>query len=727
MTTPSIPGEPRPISHQPHALTLVLANRRLNPAADLNTLSRFGDEVWNLSPAIFESHSEGLSVNFGRLPEAYRQDVKRYTWHLLNSDAPYRLWHSSTPRISVRTAATAFRSFSVFVLWLSSHKIDRFADVTTEHLNQYLADILASDLTVMMKAVRLVEIPRFWSYRSLLPESVQLRVPVPWNGVEPRDLVGGGGGFKSNVNRTPRIDTATIEPLLMWSLQFVEKFAPDIIDAFAEYLTMWKKSPSLRNNPVRSPSRIWREAEGEVAAYLEQLARTSGALPGRRDSDGTLTVNWSHLARLFNTKESSFKQGRSSPNEHGLLRKMVEDSGLPVSERCPLKSPIRATFGGQPWMPHPIDYTEAKAMAQRLSTACYVTIAYLSGMRPGEVLNLERGCVHHDAANNIWTIAGRKFKGARDDSGEKVPEGIVRQDPWVVVESVARAVQILETIHDNQLLFPNSLHPYRRYRAAEQQRLGQCRSLQTMTHDVEDLIAWTNANADAIGARAQRIPPDSHGTISPQRFRRTLAWHIVRRPRGLIAGAIQYGHVQVQMTLGYSGTYDSGFPDERAFEEWLMQLENLADDHQRLQDGEHVSGPAAQTYVQRINAAHSKFAGRVLTNMRQARDLLGNPLLQVFPGRAMTCVFDQSKALCQTRSIEDDPRRTPDQDDCRRNCTNIAYTDRDIDVLSVEREALQGLLIESLAPSPRTKRLQSEIDRIGAILESHAQEANSHE
>ncbi len=32
----------------------------------------------------------------------------------------------------------------------------------------------------------------------------------------------------------------------------------------------------------------------------------------------------------------------------------------------------------------------------------------------------------------------------------------------------------------------------------------------------------------------------------------TLVWHIVRRPRGLVPGAIQYGHLHVQMTLGYA-------------------------------------------------------------------------------------------------------------------------------------------------------------------------------
>ncbi|MFG1710570.1 hypothetical protein ACFLIM_46130 [Nonomuraea sp. M3C6] len=33
-------------------------------------------------------------------------------------------------------------------------------------------------------------------------------------------------------------------------------------------------------------------------------------------------------------------------------------------------------------------------------------------------------------------------------------------------------------------------------------------------------------------------------------------------------------------------------------------------------------------------------------------DLLNNPLLQIHPGRAMVCVFDPDKALCQLARVE---------------------------------------------------------------------------
>jgi hypothetical protein len=109
----------------------------------------------------------------------------------------------------------------------------------------------------------------------------------------------------------------------------------------------------------------------------------------------------------------------------------------------------------------------------------------------------------------------------------------------------------------------------------------------------------------------------------------------------------------------------------------------------------------------------------VLTNTKHARDLVINPLLQIYPGRAMTCVFDPAKALCQLRNGATDTRRTPDQDNCRPNCQNIAYTDRDIADLRARLIELQKLTGDHLAPSPRWRRERAERDRLIGILRDH--------
>lgn len=339
------------------------------------------------------------------------------------------------------------------------------------------------------------------------------------------------------------------------------------------------------------------------------------------------------------------------------------------------------------------------------------------GTTPFHQYNLERGCLSHDPATGIWSITGKKFKGAWDEDGNKIPEGQVRKDPWVVVAQTAQAVTVLERLHDQRLLFPSELHPHLSRRGRS--RRGHARRAAAIPYDIDAFLAWVKDYCAGAGRDHEVIPPDPHGAIGAARFRRTLAWHIVRKPRGLIAGAIQYGHLHVQMILGYSGSYDSGFPDEHAYEDWLFRLERLADDHERLTTGEQVSGPAAATYVHRITEAHRTFAGRVLTNTTNAHDMLANPLLQIYPGRAMTCVFDQAKALCQIRGTQGDIRATPDQDDCRPTCRNLAYTDRDIAALRQHATDLEELLGDFLAPSPRHQRVRAELHRVQALIRNH--------
>ncbi|MFE5088095.1 hypothetical protein [Streptomyces mirabilis] len=69
------------------------------------------------------------------------------------------------------------------------------------------------------------------------------------------------------------------------------------------------------------------------------------------------------------------------------------------------------------------------------------------------MLNLQRGCVERNKAG-LWLMKGLYFKGAEDEDGNKVPEGKIRPDPWVVIETVTRAIAVLERLHPNTLLFP---------------------------------------------------------------------------------------------------------------------------------------------------------------------------------------------------------------------------------------------------------------------------------
>jgi integrase len=501
-------------------------------------------------------------------------------------------------------------------------------------------------------------------------------------------------------NSTRRIAEHTMNGLLTWALRFTEDFADDILTAAAEY----NRLAPYRERGFRSGRKVPR---GGLVARAEALAekyrREKLPLPGRATENG-VELDISHIARLLDTRPAGITISR--------VPDILLASGLPIIDCAPLTGPVTGRLDGVPWKDTPIGYGETGQLVNVLTAACLIVVAYLSGMRPSEVLNLRRGCVHHDQATGLWTVNGLTFKNERDDAGHR-PEGAEREVPWVVVEPVAQAVNVMERLHSSPLLFPSRLLD-----SARPTREGGALDLQRAGNLVLRLTNWVNAYCADRG-RPDVITPDPiQERITLSRFRRTLCWHIYRKPRGLVAAAIQYGHIATTTTLGYAGNAESGFPDDLAFERFLARLDDLSDAKSRLDAGEHVSGPSALVYRERIDSANQQFQGIVLTSGRQAQGLLSSPSLQIYHGRGMTCVPQMGKQLCQQRrtpAVED----SPDLTDCRRGCQCKAYTDTDLIDLQHRATILREVIDDPLIPALRAAREREELQRLTAIIDAH--------
>ncbi|WP_433258269.1 hypothetical protein ACQPYK_22990 [Streptosporangium sp. CA-135522] len=694
MTTPA--HSPTTSLSLPGPDTPVLANRPLRQDTEPRWLSVFGDDRWNMTPAIFDDNTKSVSIPFAKVPEPLRLQLKHVAWNLLNYDGDQvlRTYRLTRQRPSVQTVAALVRHLRSFTLWMHTRGLRRFADVTTDDLDLYVEHVGTSQVSVALAEDLLTAVRWCWSRRLVLPADARLPEQPPWMGEAINDLV--GRRSRPPVNLTPRIHPEVMEPLLLWSLRFVEDFSTDIIAAFTEYKKLCNRTPNgwdhgLAPRPSREPHRVTRE----LASLLKSLRKAGRPLPGHRQDDGSLEVSYDHLGRIMNCHSSAVRSDAHKAT--------IAASGLPIGEDAYLDHDVTGLLDSQPWRSHPIGYNEAPVLARHLATACFVITAYLSGARPGEVLALRRGCITRDDAENLWLMAGKHTKGVVDANGAKKPEGELRAEPWVVIEPVAHAAAVLEHLHDRPLLFPTSLLVNGRILHLGQRAAGS-RTDSLTSKDITRLIAWINDYCLAHGHR-EMIPPDRAGRpLAAGRFRRTLAWFIVRKPRGLVAAAIQYGHVQTRATLGYSGTYDSGFPDEISFEQWLFHIDQLVEAEQRLAGGEHVSGPAAATYIQRVHTGATQFAGRVLRTTREARDLLANPDIQIVKAPGMTCVPDPARALCRMRSDEDNKRFTPDIGDCRPKCPNIARTDMDITEIKTKITHLRDITSDPLAPPLRHQR-----------------------
>ncbi|MEU4814912.1 hypothetical protein AB0G03_04595 [Micromonospora aurantiaca] len=684
--------------------TVVLQNRPLRSDTSTAALSRFADDRWDLNPAIFEEHARSQSLNFATIPAPLRAAAKFYIWQLINHPKARTMRRSSTGRMSIHSIEIAFYGSLQQVLhWFADQGVTEFSQVTSQMLWDYLDDLEDGQVAIERRYRRITEIRRLWIHRDILPPALRLPEAPPWDGEDTRDLL--KRRRSDSENRTRRINEHTMQTLLNWAVRFVENFSDDIIGAWDEYRLLLSRRPEHHRG--KPHPRHSGELQAAVVAYLERLRVRGDSLPGRRRADGTLEPAWRHIAATLNCN-GSFQHTQSG--------RLIKESGLPIIDEIRLERPPFATLDGRPWLPR-ITFAEAPQQARLLSTACFVIVAYLSGARVGEVLNLRRGCVSLDSSTSLWLMHGLYFKGAEDEEGNKIPEGMTRPEPWVVIETVAQAVALLERLHDSHLLFPNWLIP-RGATARQSKRRGEGRADRIIAQDLTDFTAWINYYCHQNG-RSDGIPTDAAGPLAPSRFRRTLAWFIRRRPRGLIAASIQYGHTYTRMLQGYAGSYEAGFLDDYAFEDWLFRMEGMAEDERRLQAGEHISGPAAGTYRYRVHAANREFAGRVLSNERSVRDLLGNPLLQIHHGDGMTCVFNPATAACQLRGTADDPMVTPDIDDCRPRCPNIARTDRDITRLHDRAGELAEVVNDPLAPPIRHAREKRELDRIQAAIAEH--------
>lgn len=686
----------------------VLINRKLRPGMSQQAMSRFDDRVWDLTPGIFEEHSTKTTLTFEAFPERWRSPVKAYFWTLINVDVFRPLAAGpAESRPSLRTISFVKPHLVRFLTWCDAIGISDLNQCDSSRLDQLITDLADSDLNYSQRRHIVTEVRRLWTYRDHCAPELALPLASPWLNERPFDLF--GRPPQPAGNRTPRIEEATLVPLIAWALRFVEDFADDIVLGFEEYreriLQEYRHRRSDHDEYVPPAARRER-----LISALENLRGLGLGLPGRMLPNGTREIRWQHLGRLVRSPGANLLKYDYD---------LIESSNLRIDDDAYLLRPCTGLLDGRPWYKRHLAWDDVIPLVTHLQTACFTIISYFSGMRPGEVLTLERGCLSYDDDREIWMVKGTRWKAATDATGSKAVEGEVRDTPWVVHPAAAAAIQLLHRLHEGRLLFPVTPRPkpIRGLVPPANLRPGRARTSSQMNTDLIRFIDWVNTLCGRDG-REDVIPTDPAGPVNGSRFRRTLAWHIVRTPRGLVAGAIQYGHLAKHVTQGYAGMYDSGFPDELAMERWLERIDQVTDLGSYVDSGGHVSGPAATELRHRTRTAAAKFLGRRVPTHRQAAKMISDPSLQVFPGDGMHCVYRSSSALCNRDPdpSAQQPPEGPQLSACRSGCSNLARTDHDVVALQAQVDALNN---DFLAPSIRHQRARTISEALQATIESH--------
>ncbi|WP_217255132.1 integrase [Streptomyces sp. AC602_WCS936] len=643
-------------------------------------VSIYADEVWSLAPLVANPSAPRPKIDWSRFPDTARPQAQLATWMMINTPLPasvlvgHPTWHSRLGPPGIHDTVLRWQRFTD---WLHQQGVGTLHAVTDDVLIAWAGHLARQAGAGRGNVTKdLVALTRLWAFDAAGPAPSGMAMP-PWHHLGVDDFLPRTPSSGRGENTTEAISPATMGPLLIWALRVVDDFADDILTAWAESLRMTEAAASTPGT---------QQSKSSLKHYLHDLIDRGHPVPAR--------PNASYRHALANTYIAA-TVGCSTTQVNGLL--MTEQwQHLPAyvdanPGPCPLDTPITSRIDGEPWTAF-IDFTETRELMRHLGTACFIVLAYLTGMRPAEVLGLHAGCCP-EVVTGRHLIYGREFKNAFDHDGNHHSAGRPREVPWVAIAHVVRAIRVLEKIAPDQgLLFDAAAHTFAKTLRPSTSSLGY----QGMRLRIEAFAAWASTLARRLGRGGEVIPDDPHGAIGLARFRRTLAWHIARRPGGLVALAIQYGHMRTSMSGGYAARGRDGIHELLDIETARATADTLTNLHDDLTRGVGISGPAAQRAIHAAAQAPT-FAGSIRTQ-RQAHDILRNPALTVYdnPNAFLMCVYNRDRALCHRLDLTEAPRL----DRCQPSCANIARTDQHAEQLREHAQALDKQAASETVPGP---------------------------
>ncbi|MFI1225931.1 MULTISPECIES: integrase [unclassified Streptomyces] len=668
-------------------------------------VSRYREMIWPLAPLIDNPGTRLLSILWTKCPELFRGQLKLPAWTMINGQLrPTRLRSrgmAARARCSAEDMANTSREWIRLARWLEEQGITDLAACTEDEWRKYPAERWKGGVSRGRAEKVLTYLTDLWAFDRLSAHPSGVARP-PWDSEGIDDFLPAVSQQGSGENTTEPLDPLVIGPLLVWAMRMVEDFADDILAAWAESQRL-HASVGARPTPQAG-----RDA---LTAYLVPLIEAGVPLPSTENQGRTA------VARKFiaATTGAGLGQVDRFSETYGLTDLTVQRPGP-----CPLNVPVTGHIDGRPWREH-LDFNEAAVLMRHLGTAAMIICLFLTGMRPQEAQVLRSGCCPDpepaaDGAPGRHLIHSHHFKNVTDEDGIHVSYGEEREVPWVAITPVVRAIRVLERmVPEGEHLFSSAHHDFHRQHYYPGVLKGS--SLNTR---IEGFIAWVNQEATSQNLLHQTIPEDPYGSVGLSRFRRTLAWHIARRPGGLIALAIQYGHMRTVLDARTSSGYGSrsrrGIHSELDVETALAAADTAASLRDRVAAGEKVSGPAARRAITGA-ASTPRFEGRIVprTFAKKATQFLARDGIVLYdnPDAFLICAFKRDNALC-----DPDPGATaPRQYACQTGCGNTVRTDTH--ALRMRQRADEIEELASHWPEPVRKQIGINADNLRTMADAH--------
>ncbi|BEL13004.1 hypothetical protein Q0Z83_111950 [Actinoplanes sichuanensis] len=658
--------------------------------ADRN--ARYADAAWPLAPLTANPSTGKRVLYWDNCPDGFADELRLVAWTLINGRLrPTFLLERGTrfrSRLSIHQIHATITAWMHLATWLRDRGIGRLADCDRDVWHAYGEHLSATHSGRSHLAKILAALTRLWAFDQLSSRPAGVSRP-PWDQHRADDYLPARASGGENV--TEPLVEATIGPLLVWAIRLVDDLAEDI-------LAGWVETRQLADTARANTATV--ESAAALRALLAPRLATGEVLP----TVARKLAN-TYLAAITG---ATINQVERLAQRDGLTRFAPERAGP-----CPLRLPVTGRIGGVPWRPF-LDFAEAPVLMRHLGTAAFILCAYLTGMRIGEVLGMRAGCCpdpQPDADGSVgpYMIRSNHYKNAVDADGNHQSAGQERDVPWVAIAPVVKAIRVLERmVPDGALLFDHHAHDLRGHRPGT----GSLKPA-VVSRRISDFVSWANAEASAQGRPGEMIPADPHGPIGTARFRRSLAWHIARRPNGLVALAIQYGHLRTAVSGGYANRGRGGIDELLDLETARAVADTVAELRDDLDTGGGLSGPAARRVIKAATTA-PQFTGTVIT-ARTAHRLLANQdaVLYDNPHALLLCHYKRATALCH----RDNAAHAPQLDHCVPGCGNIVRTDGQTVALRDRAELLDRRATHT--PTPVAERLHATATRLREYADRH--------
>lgn len=615
--------------------------------------STFADDVWSLRPmgvtrgTIQNLHwIPGLKAQKHSFPSHLIKSFKRIVWLSINRPAPasYLAGNNARRWPAASSVAQRFRVFRHFAEFLGQHDVAQLCDVSDDLLDLYATTVLTdesvSGLNAKMQVLGYAAVIAHLA--EYLPEADRMVEPT-WS----RQNLGGRARARAADNGKEIINPDTFAPLLWWSQQILA-CAPDILAA-----VKWLIAALSRPEP--------RERSHAGYDLVERIVASHGGNLPQGEIAGHVAVQYLIALHEADIHHSDFTGWR---NQRGGAYSVNPE--LPQ----PIPVPISCQIEGRAWLPF-IDYRDIRKLQRVIQAAAAILICTCSGMRGEECTKLQRGALRTvprpDGAYS-YRIDGRIFKAVRDDEDQQDRGG--KQWVWATIKPGADAIATLESLADITGSSGLLAHPQSHWQPGT--------TTTTMVRWINELIEYANELCTELDIdQIHHIAPDPAGNVTLDRFRRSVAWHIVNQPDGLAAAGVQFGHMKSTTTDGYASTITSGIAATMDEERTRALYTALQTHAVAAKNGMKVSGPAAKRLGHALNRfTASQFPGTYADlTKKEERRLRSDPdmVVRENPGHACLCLADPMKPETMACSRENDGE--PNRNDCKTYCGSRVYTD----------------------------------------------------